>query len=62
VRYTEEGVRLTVEGKGRQVVREVIQYDQIVLVTRNDRYQGCPKVTMDKVEGRSGSGHGRREG
>jgi hypothetical protein len=43
-------------------VREVIQDDQIVLVARDARCRGCPKATMDEVEGASGAKHGRREG
>jgi hypothetical protein len=50
------------KGKGLQAVREVIHDDQIVLVIENAQYPGCPKVTVDEVEGASGSRHGRGEG
>jgi hypothetical protein len=56
-----EGVRLTANAKSPQVVRDVIQDDQIVLVTRNARYQGCPKITMNEIKGASCTGHGRGE-
>jgi hypothetical protein len=40
-------------------VREVVQDEQIVLVTADARDQGCPKITVDEVEGASGAKHGR---
>jgi hypothetical protein len=50
------------EGKSLEVVREVIQDDQIVLVTEKAWYRGCPKVTVDEFKETSGAGHGRGEG
>jgi hypothetical protein len=43
-------------------VREVIQDEQIVLVTGDARDWGCPKVTVDEIEGTSSARHVRREG
>jgi hypothetical protein len=47
------GVRLTTEGKGPQIVREVIQNGEIVPHTGDAGKGGCPKVTVDEVEGAS---------
>jgi hypothetical protein len=56
-----KGVRLTMEGKSPEVVREVIQDHQIVLVTGEAQYRGGPKVTVDEIKGASGAKRGRGE-
>jgi hypothetical protein len=61
IRKVREGVRLTTEEKGPQVVREVIQNDQIVSTTGDAGNRGCPKVTVDEIEGATSAGQGRRE-
>jgi hypothetical protein len=58
IRKVREGVRLTTEGKGPQ---EVIQNDQIVPTTGDAGNRGCPKVTVDEIEGATSAGQGRRE-
>jgi hypothetical protein len=59
MRKVREGVRLTMEGKGSQVVRQVIQNDEIVLHIGDIGDGGCPEVTVDEVEGVSSVGRGR---
>jgi hypothetical protein len=43
--------------KTREIMktREIIQDDQIVLVTGDAWNKGCPKVTVDEVEGELGT-------
>jgi hypothetical protein len=57
-----EGVRLLTQPKRPRVVGAVIEDDQIILVTRDTRNKGGPKVTMYEVKGLNNSSRGARKG
>jgi hypothetical protein len=57
-----EGVRLLVQRKSPRVVGAVIEDDQVILVTRDTRNMGGPKVTVYKVKGLKGASRGARKG
>jgi hypothetical protein len=62
VREGGEGVRLLAQRKSPRVVGEVIENDQVILVTRDTRNKGGPKVTVYEVKGLKGSIRGARKG
>jgi hypothetical protein len=57
-----EGVRLLAQRESPRVVGAVIEDDQVILVTRDIRNRGGPKVTVYKVNGLKGSSRGARKG
>jgi hypothetical protein len=57
-----EGVRLLTQRKGPRVVGGVIENDQVILVTRDTRNKGGPKVTVYEVKGLNDSSRGARKG
>jgi hypothetical protein len=57
-----EGVRLLAQRKSPQVVGAVNKDDQVILVTRDTRNMGGPKVIVYKVKGLKGSSRGARKG
>jgi hypothetical protein len=57
-----EGVRLLAQRKSPQVVGAVNEDDQVILVTRDTRNMGGPKVIVYKVKGLQGSSRGARKG
>jgi hypothetical protein len=58
----EEGIGLLAQRKSPPVVGAVIEDDQVILVTRDTRNMGGPKVTMHEVKGLKGSSRGARKG
>jgi hypothetical protein len=57
-----EGVGLLAQQKSPRVVGAVIGDDHVILVTRDTRNRGGPKVTMYEVKGLKGSSRGARKG
>jgi hypothetical protein len=57
-----EGVRLLAQQKSPRVVGAIIEDDQVILVTRDTRNRGGPKVTVYEVKGLKGSSRGARKG
>jgi hypothetical protein len=57
-----EGVKLLAQGKSPWVVGAVIEDDQVLLVTRDTRNRGGPKVTVYEVKGLKGSSKWARKG
>jgi hypothetical protein len=57
-----EGVRLLAQWKGPRVVGAIIEDDQVILVTRDTRNRGGPKVTMYEVKGLTSLRRGARKG
>jgi hypothetical protein len=45
-----EGVRLGTQREGPRVVREVINDNQIILITKNADYRRSPHITVDKIK------------
>jgi hypothetical protein len=56
-----EDVRLLAQQKSSRVVGAVIEDDQVILVTRDTRNRGGPKVTMYEVKGLNDSSRGARK-
>ena len=46
-----EGLRLGAQMKSPKVMREIINHHQIIFITRNAGYRGCPQVTVNKIKG-----------
>jgi hypothetical protein len=57
-----EGVGLLTQQKSPRVVGAVIEDDQVILLTRDTRNRGGPKVTLYEVKGLNGSSRGARKG
>jgi hypothetical protein len=57
-----EGVELLVQRENPRVVGAVIEDDQVILVTKDTRNRGGPKVTVYEVKGLKGSSRGARKG
>jgi hypothetical protein len=57
-----EVVGLLAQRKGPRVVGAVIEDDQVILVTRDTRNRGGPKVIVYEVRGLNGSSKGARKG
>jgi hypothetical protein len=62
VREGGEGVGLLAQRESPQVVDAVIKDDQVILVTRDTRNRGSPKVTVYEVKWLKGSSRGARKG
>ena len=45
-----EHLRLSAQRKSPRIMREIINHHQIVLVTRNTEYRGCPQITVYKIK------------
>jgi hypothetical protein len=56
-----EGVGLLAHQKSPRVVGVVIEDDQVILVTRDTRNRGGPKVTVYEVKGLKGLSRGTRK-
>jgi hypothetical protein len=56
-----EGVKGATEGS-LEKMREVIQNDQVVFVTREAKDRRSPEITMNKVKGLSSPGRGNGKG
>jgi hypothetical protein len=56
-----ERVGLQPEWESPKKMREVVQNDQVVFVTRETDDKRSLEITMDKIKGPSSPGHGSRE-
>jgi hypothetical protein len=56
-----EYVKLLAQRKSPQVVSALIEDDQVILVTRDTRNRGGPKVVVYEVKGLNGSSRGARK-
>jgi hypothetical protein len=57
-----EGVRLLAQWKSPRVVGAVIEDDQVILITRDTRNRGGPKVIVYEVKGLNDLSGGGRKG
>ena len=57
-----KSLRLGAQRKSPRVMREIINHHQIIFITRNAGYRGCPQVTVNKIKGMHSMRRRRKKG